>query len=160
MKRQSLSRTISRISVSLLLMAFVCSIQAVEKGKKISAVKNMKDGAEMILIPGGSFLMGTTAAEVDAQFRDTGLPEDWKKHTLDEQPRHKRILQPFYIYKYEVTNEQYKAFLVATSHRTPPHWKGKNYPKEKGKHPVVEVSWDDAQAYVRWLSRKTGKDFR
>ena len=137
--------------VSLFFLEFACLIQAGEKEKKFSTVKNAKDAAEMVLIPGGSFLMGTTVEEIDAQFLDTGLPEDWKKHALDDElPRHKRTLQPFCIYKYEVTNEQYKAFIVATGHRPPPHWKGKDYPEEKGKHPVVEVSWDDAQAYCLW----------
>src|SRR5262245_9095188 len=72
--------------------------------------QNGQDGAEMILIPGGRFLMGSTREEVDSQFRDTGLPEDWKKYTLDEEPRHAKSLKPFYIYKYEVTNEQYRKF--------------------------------------------------
>jgi iron(II)-dependent oxidoreductase len=59
-------------------------------------------------------------------------------------------MKPFYISKYEVTNEQYGKFLAAAGHRAPPHWKGKEFPKGKGKHPVVEVSWDDAQAYCDW----------
>ena len=137
--------------VSLFILASACSVLAQESQKAVpSAVRNAKDGAEMILIPGGRFLMGSTGAEIDAQFRDTGLPEDWKKHTLDEEPRHKRTIEPFYIYKYEVTNEHYKAFIDATGHRAPPHWKGKDFPAGKGRHPVVEVSWDDAQAYCRW----------
>ena len=74
MKNQNLGRTVCTTLVSLLFPAFVCSIQAEEKEKKFPTVKNEKDGAEMILIPGGSFLMGSTRAEVDAQFRDTGLP--------------------------------------------------------------------------------------
>jgi formylglycine-generating enzyme required for sulfatase activity len=142
---------IQATTVSLFFLAFACSLLAAESEKKTPpTTPNARDGAEMILIPGGRFLMGSTKAEVDAQFRDAGLPEDWKKHTLDEEPRHERTLKPFYIYKYEVTNEQYQAFLDSTGHRAPPHWKGKTYPVGKGKHPVVEVSWDDAQAYCRW----------
>ncbi|MBP90357.1 MAG: hypothetical protein CMJ64_27235 [Planctomycetaceae bacterium] len=136
------------------LLVFVCSVHAEEKQNKPATAENAKDGAEMILITGGSFLMGTAPAEIDEQFRDTGLPEDWKKHALDEQPRHRRTVEPFYIYKYEVTNEQYKAFMDATDHRPPPHWKGKDYPADKGNHPVVEVSWDDADAYCRWAGTR------
>ena len=154
MKIHNPGRTVCTALVPLFLLGFICSTQAEGKEKKLATVKNDKDGAEMILIPGGSFLMGTTAEEIDAQFRDTNLPEDWKKHTLDEQPRHKRTLQPFYIYKYEVTNEQYNAFVVATDHRPPLHWKGTVFPKDKGKHPVVEVSWDDAQAYCGWAGTR------
>ncbi len=119
MKMQSLGRTGCTALVSLFFLAFACSIHAEEKQKKLPTVKNAKDGAEMILIAGGSLLMGSTRSEIDAQFRDTGLPEEWKKHTLDEQPRHRRTVQPFYIYKYEVTNAQYERFIDATGHRPP-----------------------------------------
>jgi|GEM_PF-1388741 formylglycine-generating enzyme required for sulfatase activity len=125
-----------------------------EKAKKRVTANNAKDGAEMVLVPRGSFLMGSTTAEVDAQFRDTGLPVDWKKHTLDEQPRHLQNVPAFFIYKYEVTSEQYQAFIAATGHRSPPHWKGTNHPADRAKHPVVEVNWDDAQAYCRWAGTR------
>lgn len=154
MKMQDLGRTVCVTWVSLLFLLFVWSIQAEEKQQKLTPVKNAKDGAEMILITGGSFLMGSTGAEVDAQFRDAGLPEDWKKHTLDEGPRHQKTVESFYIYKYEVTNDQYKTFIDTTNHKPPPYWKGKDYPAGKGKHPVVQVSWDDAQAYCRWAGTR------
>lgn len=136
-------------------MAFAFAILAswsiLSAGEDLPTVKeNAKDKAEMILIPGGKFRMGSTKAEIDAQFRETGLPDDWKKYTQDEEPQHEKTLSPYYIYKYEVTNEQYQKFTAATGHRTPPHWKGKTFPAEKGRHPVVEVSWDDAKTYCEW----------
>ena len=70
--------------LSLFFLEFAYPIQAEEKEQKLSTAKNAKDNAEMILIPGGSFLMGSTTKEVDAQFRDTGLPEDWK--TVPDNP--------------------------------------------------------------------------
>ena len=154
MKMQSLGRTVGTTSMSLFFVVFACSIHAEEKQQTLPTVTNAKDGAEMILIAGGSFLMGSTRLEVDAQFLDTGLPEDWKEHTLDEGPRHERTLEPFYLYKYEVTNRQYKTFLDATGHRPPPHWKGSDSPADRGQHPVVEVSWDDANAYCRWAGTR------
>ena len=138
-------------------LAFACSVLADEKPKEFPTEKNKQDGAEMILVPAGTLLMGSTEAEVDAQFKDTGLPEDWKKYTRDEEPRHQRTVKSFYIYKYEVTNLQYQEFTEATGHRTPLHWKDKNikeFLKAKGNHPVVEVNWDDAQAYCRWAGTR------
>lgn len=140
--------------IAVLVPVLTNSLAAEDKAKTLAVEKNAKDGAEIVLIPGGKFRMGSTPAEIDAQFRETGLPEDWKKYTEDEKPQHEKTLTPYYIYKYEVTNEQYQAFVEASGHRTPPHWNGKTFPPEKGRHPVVEVSWEDAQAYCQWAGTR------
>ena len=148
-----------------LLIGFICACltgvvadwgcPAASAGEQTpAAATNDRDGAPMVLIPGGRFAMGSTDEEIDVQFVDTGLPNDWKKHARDEQPRHVRSVKAFYLYKYEVTNAQYKRFIDAKQHRTPPHWKGQTYPSGKGDHPVVEVSWDDAQAYCAWAGTR------
>ena len=111
---------------------------------------NRRDGAKMVLVPAGQFLMGSPPEDVGPQFTETGLPVDWKKYTDDEAPRHARSIDAFYMYRYEVTNSQYHKFTTATGHRTPPHWKGPKYLKGRADHPVVEVTWDDATAYCRW----------
>ncbi|MEO1996057.1 MAG: formylglycine-generating enzyme family protein [Planctomycetaceae bacterium] len=129
-------------------------VWAAEQKKSPPAATNVRDGAEMVLIPAGRFSMGTTDEEIDAQFADTGLPNDWKKHARDEQPRHVRTVKAFYLYKYEVTNAQYKKFIDARQHRAPPHWGGNSFPQGKQDHPVVEVSWDDAQAYCTWAGTR------
>lgn len=154
MKQELFVRFVCGTSVWLLLLVFANSARSEQDKSQPATLKNEKDGAEMVLIPAGRFLMGTTADEVDEDFRETGLPEAWKGHTLDERPRHLQTVKSFYIYKYEVTNAQYKAFTDATGHRTPPHWKGKDFPKGRKDHPVVEVSWDDAQAYCRWAGTR------
>jgi formylglycine-generating enzyme required for sulfatase activity/uncharacterized phosphosugar-binding protein len=154
MQRPNFARNICVACAACLIPLFARSVHAADAKKESAGTKNEKDGAEMIRIPGGQFLMGSTKSEVDAQFRDTGLPEDWKKHAQDEEPRHLRSVEPFYIYKFEVTNAQYKTFCDATGHEPPPYWKGTDYPADKGDHPVVEVSWDDAQAYCRWAGTR------
>lgn len=108
----------------------------------------------MVLIPDGRFLMGTSKGEVNAQFKEAGLPDDWKTHVLDEEPRHQKTVKAFYLYKHEVTNAQYKVFIDATEHRVPAHWKGRDYIEGRGNHPVVEVSWDDAAAYCQWAGTR------
>jgi formylglycine-generating enzyme required for sulfatase activity len=149
--------TVDRLSVACtwLLVCLLCS----QTQADVPVLKNTKDGAEWLRIPAGTFLMGSTKEEVDAQFLDTGLPEDWKKYTDDERPRHGTNVPAFHIYKYEVTNTQYKAFIDATGHRAPEHWSAAatrdeardgRVPEGRGDHPVVQVSWDDAQAYCRW----------
>ena len=154
MKQQVLVRFVYGTSVALFVVLFATLAWSAQEKSLPPTLQNETDGAAMILIPSGSFLMGTVASEVDEDFRETGLPEDWKKHTLDERPRHRQTVDLFYLYKYEVTNSQYKAFTVATGHRTPPHWNGEDFPQGKGDHPVVEVSWNDAVAYCRWAGTR------
>jgi hypothetical protein len=60
----------------------------------------------------------------------------------------------FQIGKYAVTNAQYKRFVDATGHPPPPYWEGRDCPAGKAIHPVVFVSWYDAEAYVKWAGKR------
>jgi formylglycine-generating enzyme required for sulfatase activity len=102
---------------------------------------------EMVLIPAGSFLMGS-----DPQ-------RDLNAHA-HEQPQHAVWLPDFSMGETPVTNRQYAAFVGATGHRSPDHWQDGAPPPDKVQHPVVYVSWYDASAYCRWLSEVTHKPYR
>ncbi len=95
---------------------------------------------EMVLIPAGEFVMGT----------DTRLS--------DEGPEHKVTLGAFYLDQYEVTNLQYKKFIDATNYKSPQHFENRIYPKGKVDHPVVYVSWTDADAYCKWAGKRLPSD--
>lgn len=56
-----------------------------------------------------------------------------------------------------VTNEDYAKFLKATGRKAPKDWDNGAMPAGKGRHPVVNVSYDDASAYCRWLSLQDRK---
>lgn len=94
-----------------------------------------KDGAPMVLIPAGSFTMGT----------DDGEP--------NEKPVHRVYLNEYYIDKYEVTTSRYARFLEATRRERPYRWNEVNL-EEDGNRPVMGVSWNDAQAYCRWAGKR------
>jgi formylglycine-generating enzyme required for sulfatase activity len=96
---------------------------------------------EMVRIPAGGFVMGTG------------------RGPADERPRHTVDLPDYYLARTPVTNAQYAAFVAATGHLPPRHWGGGEPPADIHEHPVLQVSWDDALAYCRWLSQATGRQY-
>jgi formylglycine-generating enzyme required for sulfatase activity len=102
---------------------------------------------ELVRVPAGEFLMGSDLAKDEKV-------DDW------ERPQHRVYLSEFYIGKYPVTNGQYAAFVKATQHEAPGHWRGGEIPPGKENHPVVYVSWHDAVAFCQWLSQETDQSFR
>jgi serine/threonine-protein kinase len=100
---------------------------------------------ELVRVPAGEFLMGSDPAK-DEDARDS------------EQPQHIIKLPEFYIGRCLVTNAQYAAFVQATGHSTPFYWRSNDkFPLGKEHHPVAQVSWKDAVAFCRWLSREINK---
>jgi len=111
---------------------------------------------QTVPVPAGPFLMGSTDEQVAAVVAD-GLAQ---KVADRERPQHTVTLSEYRIGKYPVTNLEYQAFVQAAGHTPPRHWEGDQYPQDKGNHPVVYVSWEDATAYCRWLAEATGKPYR
>ena len=62
--------------------------------------------------------------------------------------------------RYEVTVGEYRAFVSSTGGTGDDRWRDDAWFPQTDRHPVVYVSWDDAQAYVSWLSRTTGASYR
>jgi formylglycine-generating enzyme required for sulfatase activity len=71
------------------------------------------------------------------------------------------ISRPFAVGELHVTVEQYTAFVRDTRYEEsrPCHWSSPGFAQD-GSHPVVCVAWEDVNAYVEWLARKTGKPYR
>jgi formylglycine-generating enzyme required for sulfatase activity len=68
-----------------------------------------------------------------------------------------RYLNGYCIGKFEVTNEEWKAWLNATGRSTyPTHWSGGTYPAGKANHPVLYISFNEVQQYCAWVSAQTG----
>ncbi len=121
---------------------------------------------EMVAVPGGTFLMGSTKKDKDAQD--------------DEFPQHEVRIASFEMGKYEVTNAEFVAFLNEKGNQVEGgvEWinldgsigrekcrimtDGKSFTIEKDyeKHPVLYVSGYGANAYCNWLSEKTKQRFR
>ena len=99
---------------------------------------------EMVVVPAGSFTMGS--------------PESEHVRGADEGPQHLVTFdQTFSVGKFAVTFDDWDACVAdggCNAYRPDDHGWG------RGRRPVINVSWDDANAYVAWLSRKTGKTYR
>ena len=114
---------------------------AVESQLAAGVFRDCDECPEMMPIAAGTFRMGCVSG------RDC---------LYDEQPVHAvTIVRPFALSKYEVTFEEYERFTEATD-RDRPDDEGWG----RGRRPVIWVSWNDAQAYVSWLSSETGVRYR
>jgi formylglycine-generating enzyme required for sulfatase activity len=111
---------------------------------------------QMVRIPAGKFLMGSSPEQAQEAIKD-GADKSWVEW---EQPQHEVELSEYSIGKYPVTNREYQAFIKDMGYKPPQGWDVDQYPAEKGDHPVVYVSWEDANAFCKWLSEKTSKAYR
>lgn len=110
---------------------------------------------DMVLIGGGEFVMGSTDKEVEAVCRNFAKKKTFSADACKkEAPQRKAKLKPFYIDRYEVTNAQYREFILATGYKTPSGWSSQDYPPDKGNNPVVNVSYQDAEAYAKWAKKR------
>ncbi|MBN8518142.1 MAG: SUMF1/EgtB/PvdO family nonheme iron enzyme [Candidatus Accumulibacter sp.] len=128
---------------------------------KVKVFRDCPDCPEMVEIPAGSFEMGSPASEA-GRFDSEG-------------PQHRVSVNRFAAGKFEVTRGQFAAFVNASGYnagsecytfeggrsekRSGRNWQNPGYAQAEN-HPVVCVSWDDAKAYIAWLSQKTNKSYR
>lgn len=131
-------------------------------GGSRTAVRDCPDCPEMVTIPAGEYQMGSDPNEVGRE--------------PDEGPLHRvRIPAPLAVGRFEVSRAEFAVFARDTGFAAKPGcnstrggrfsrmktatWQSPGF-NQTPKDPVVCVSWDDAQAYVKWLARKTGKAYR
>ena len=129
-----------------------------------SVFRDCSQCPEMVVVPSGSYEMGSPAFEEGRE--------------NDEGPVHRvTIAEPLAVGVYEITRGEFERFVQATGYsmgntcwifmpesgkfekHSDHHWRDPGF-TQTDQHPVVCVSWRDAQAYVRWLSRETGKSYR
>ena len=161
-----------RLTVSL------SPIKAAETRRAGEVWKDPVTGMEFVWVPGGCFEMGQTEAERQYLIKDAG-EEKYNKYYKRELPRHRVCVDGFWMGKYEVTRGQFHAFVRDTGYRTDAEKKGKAWVKNKetewkwkelpgydwkkvgysqdDTHPVACVSWNDAVAFAKWVSNKSGK---
>ena len=130
-----------------------------------STVKDCADCPDLVIVPAGSFSMGSAA----------GTP----RADASESPSHVVTLESFAIGQDAVTRGQFSAFVTAANYQSDAErlggcfglngdnwefkpkvtWRRPGFPQDDD-HPVVCVTWNDANAYVKWLSESTRKKYR
>lgn len=109
-------------------------------------IKDCPECPEMVVLPSGSFLMGSPPDPAADPFSNEKPKAIGSK---DEKPQHHVQIQSFAVGKYEVTQEQWYAVM------------GNNPGKNKGRTlPVEQVSWDETQQFIAKLNQKTGQKYR
>ncbi len=157
-------------------MMALCLVLLAAWAAPIRAADEFRDCDEcplMVTLPAGAYDMGSS--EMDIAWA-LGLSASHRDVTK-EAPQHNVKVGAFALSKTEVTRDQFEAFVEATGHKTETpcrlygetervviasdagDWRNPGFP-QTGNHPVVCVSWNDAKAFVRWLSGLTGKAYR
>ena len=134
---------------------------ATQSSRPGKTFRDCNECAEMVVIPAGSFDMGSPSGEAGRQ--------------NDEGPVHRVSVKSFALGRTEITKGQFAAFVQASgydagnkcyvlanekwSEQEGANWKNPGY-AQGDDHPAVCINWNDAKAYAEWMSRKTGKSYR
>ena len=109
-------------------------------------LKDCADCPEMVVLPRGTFTMGSFENEAD--------------RGQDESPAHSvTIGGDLAIGKFEVTHDEFAAFVADTKREMKPCFFDPVFSRT-GRHPAICLTWNDAQAYVAWLTQKTEHRYR
>jgi formylglycine-generating enzyme required for sulfatase activity len=132
-----------------------------------SVFRDCPECPEMVVIPAGDFVMGSSSAEQSWASAHGATP----KSVADENPQHRVTVRGFAIGRYDLTRGEYAAFVRETGHpggdgcghdgaiwkKLPElNWEHTGF-SQTDRDPVVCVNWNDAKAYIAWLNGKVGR---
>ena len=150
--------------LALLILAATTRATAASERMPGTVFRDCADCPEMVVIPAGGFIMGSSASEKSWAANNGGN----LKSVADESPQHSVTIRSFALGKYAVTRGEYAAFVRETGYpagdgcghdsykwnkQVELTWKNPGF-TQTDRDPVVCVSWHDAQAYVAWLNGK------
>ena len=134
-------------SKPLIVASLATTAQPDKRPPADAAVKTFKDCdqcPEMVVVPAGSALVGSP-------------PQETARMPHEAAPSEAVIPAPLAIGRYDVTFDEWEACVAAGGCN---NWLPGDFGWGRGRQPVIFVSWNDAHAYVAWLSAKTGKGYR
>lgn len=138
-------------------------------------------GMRFVLVPAGEFVMGSSQEDIEALKARFGAANIRNERVAVEKPRHTvQITRPLLMGKHEVTVAQFRRFVEATGHKTDAergkgpfvhggtdswekkpdaNWRSPGF-QQADDHPVVCVSWNDAQKFIEWMNTTDTKKAR
>jgi formylglycine-generating enzyme required for sulfatase activity len=182
-------RQVSTVALVALAALSSLRVAIAQESKEAGSLKRITNsiGMKLVFIPAGEFKMGSgESAEATAAFFNKTYGEDFLNAAFfkDEHPQHRvRITKPFYLGSYHVTRGQFRQFVAATAYKTDAEkgekpgawgwdpdkkafgfnakysWRNAGF-EQTDEYPVVNVSWNDAVVFCKWLSKKEGKTYR
>ena len=127
---------VQRLVILLLVLMVVFVGCGEDEPEKVKRIIWTEDGAEMVLIPAETFVMGDHFASI-----------------FDALPMHTVELDDFYMDIHEVTVLKFKEFVKETGYEYD-LWDDVAKYSPTGKHPMIWVTWDDATAYAKWVGKR------
>jgi formylglycine-generating enzyme required for sulfatase activity len=112
-----------------------------------------RDGAPMILVEAGEFVMGKDQVRLVEPLATILRDLSYYESLEDQEPQRKIYLDAFYMDTYEVTASRYAKFLESSGRKNPQHWAEVDLSRH-GDRPVIGVDWHDANAYCRWARKR------
>ena len=116
---------------------------------------------EFVHIPEGRFIKGCSRDMALRFVKGTGIPEE-NINVLQEYRYEKVLMEGYAISKYPITNREYYEFAKDTGYPFPDHWAPDDppFPLRLSSHPVVNISFRDAEAFCKWMGEKRGINVR
>jgi sulfatase modifying factor 1 len=172
-------RVLHIMSIVLLCVAMSCSHGVSRYRSQLipvpgNAFRDCPTCPEMIVIPAGDFVMGSSAAEKSWAATHGGS----RGSVADEAPQHTVSIRSFALAKYDVTRDEYSDFVRETAYpagdgcqispavngfdgtnpskQADGSWRNPGF-AQSGRDPVICVSWNDALAYIAWLNKKVSR---
>lgn len=155
---------VSRVLLAVSLLASQCNSAGIASEEEAGRYEGTDRIAGMEEVPAGLFVYGTSEEEFSLLIGKRtvnfpGMEERLRK--IFEIPPQTLNLPLFYMDKFEVTNQEFREFVVATGHRPTDrtnflkHWKSAtDFPDWAASFPVVWVSQQDAEAYCSWRGKR------
>ena len=175
---RALIQVLSVVIAALLVLGGIAAVNAEEQGVRDGRTfRDCPECPEMVVVPAGSFLMGSSEAETERDLKAIvpfgNMPAyeaNYAKECMAyERPQHEVGIRSFALGRDLVTRAEFSAFVKETGYSAEGGctlWIDHKYPvrpqagwqdpgfKQTDREPVVCVSWHDARAYIAWLNSK------